>query len=79
LIDSLNARLLLGEKINISDHAAVVSALVRVASRLGLRRRSKDVTPSLGEYLTLHNLEAKAARNGVALDLEEAVDADSSD
>ena len=37
LIDHLNAKLLLGEEIDVGAHAATVSALVRVASRLGLR------------------------------------------
>jgi hypothetical protein len=80
LIDHMNAKLLLGEEIDVSAHAATVSALVRVASRLGLRRRSKDITPSLVEYLALRDLEAreaKAAHNGTAHEFEEATDADS--
>ena len=52
LIDHLNAKLLLGEEVDVAAHAATVSALVRVASRLGLRRRAKDITGlSLGEVL----------------------------
>jgi hypothetical protein len=51
----LNAKLLLGESIDLGDHAAAISAMVRVASRIGVQRRLHDVTPDLSEYL-----EAKA-------------------
>ena len=52
LLDNLNTRLLLGQEIDLSEHAATVSAIVRVSSRLGLRRRAKDITPpSVAEYL----------------------------
>jgi hypothetical protein len=46
----LNTRLLLGEQIDLSDHAAAISAMVRVASRLGVARRARDVTPDPIEY-----------------------------
>jgi hypothetical protein len=39
----LNTRLALGEKIDLAEHAQAVSAMVRVASRLGLQRRAKAV------------------------------------
>ena len=44
LVDHLNVRLLRGEEIDISEHAKAVSAMVRVATRLGTRRRQRDVT-----------------------------------
>jgi hypothetical protein len=47
----LNTQLALGQQIDLSQYAQVVSAMVRVASRLGLQRRSRDVTPTLSEYL----------------------------
>jgi hypothetical protein len=50
-VNDLNARLMLGEAIDLSDHAAAISSLVRIASRIGTRRRARDVTPSLSEYL----------------------------
>ncbi|MEJ0076852.1 MAG: hypothetical protein WDO17_15650 [Alphaproteobacteria bacterium] len=50
-VHDLNARLLLGQKIDLSEHSAAISSLVRIASRIGTRRRPKDVTPSLAEYL----------------------------
>lgn len=51
-MDNLNTRILLGEQIDLAQHAQAVSAMVRVASRLGLRRRARDVSsPGLTEYL----------------------------
>jgi hypothetical protein len=46
----LNARLLLGQAIDLSDHAHAISSLVRFASRIGTRRRARDVTPDPLEY-----------------------------
>ena len=48
---NLNARLMLGDEIDLSEHAHAVSSLVRVASRIGTGRRPRDVTPNLQEYL----------------------------
>ncbi len=47
----LNTMLALGKDIDLGQHAQAVSAMVRVASRLGVSRRAKDVTTSLDEYL----------------------------
>jgi hypothetical protein len=41
---NLNTRLLLGEDIDFMQHCASVSAMVRVASRLGLQRRAKQIS-----------------------------------
>lgn len=51
VLQHLNTRLALGQQIDLSEHAQAVSAMVRVASRLGLQRRSRDVTPTLSDYL----------------------------
>jgi hypothetical protein len=45
-LQHMNAKLALGQEIDISEHSSCVGALVRVASRLGLRRRQRDVTQS---------------------------------
>ena len=50
-VNDLNARLLLGEKIDVIEHSQAISTMVRIASRLGIRRICKDVSPSLGDYL----------------------------
>jgi hypothetical protein len=44
-VNQLNTLLLLGEAINLADHAAAISAMVRVAARIGIHRRPRDVTP----------------------------------
>jgi hypothetical protein len=49
-LQNLNTRLLLGETVDLAQHALTVSAMVRVSSRLGLQRRPRDVS-TLGEYL----------------------------
>jgi hypothetical protein len=52
-LDNLNAKVLLGQEINLAEYAQTVSAMVRVASRLGLQRRCKDISPqeALDQYL----------------------------
>jgi len=47
----LNTQLALGQTIDIGQHAQCVSAMVRVASRLGLKRRMIDRTPTLSDIL----------------------------
>ena len=46
VMSDLNTRLALGQTIDFVNHSAAVSAMVRVASRLGIHRRTKDVTRS---------------------------------
>jgi hypothetical protein len=46
----LNARLLLGQEVDLSKHAQACSSLVRIASRLPLGRVAKQI-PSMAEYL----------------------------
>ena len=60
VLDNLNARLLRGEAIDIGEHAQAVSAMVRVAARLGIRRRQRNVTPSLRDYLEAKPDDAEA-------------------
>jgi hypothetical protein len=51
-VAALNAKLLLGEPLDLAAHAQAISAMVRVASRLGTSRRARDVTPpDLSAYL----------------------------
>jgi hypothetical protein len=52
LAEELEARLARGEPIDIAEHALLSSTLVRLAQRIGLERRAKNITPSLSEYLT---------------------------
>src|SRR6516225_495652 len=66
-LQHLNTRLALGQEIDLGQYAQTVSAMVRVASRLGLRRRARDLTPSLSDLLREDQARQQAAANcGVA-------------
>jgi hypothetical protein len=43
-VHAINARLLLGQSVDLAEHSQVVSTLVRIASRIGLGRMPHDVT-----------------------------------
>lgn len=52
-VNDLNARLLLGQEVDILAHSQAISIMVRIAARIGVHRRiAKDVTPTLAEYLS---------------------------
>jgi hypothetical protein len=60
VLNHLSTRLLMGEKIDISEHSSVVGAMVRVASRLGLRRRPREVnTPTLKDIVDEYSEDAE--------------------
>jgi hypothetical protein len=46
-LQAINARMLLGESVDIADQASAASVLVRLAQRIGLSRTARDVTPDL--------------------------------
>ena len=51
IVHHLNAKLLvLDEDIDLAAHASAISAMVRIASRLGTQRRAA-ASPTLGQYL----------------------------
>ena len=51
-VHDLNARLLLGQEVDITAHASAISTMVRIASRIGMGRVARDVSPpSVQEYL----------------------------
>ena len=52
LAEDLEGRLARGEEIDVERHALLCSTLTRLAQRIGLDRRAKNITPSLSEYLT---------------------------
>jgi hypothetical protein len=49
-VHDLNARLLLGEEIDIVEHSHAISTMVRIASRIGMHRVARDVSPDPLEY-----------------------------
>jgi hypothetical protein len=50
----MNARLLQGDPIDLTEHAATVGAMVRIASRLGIQRRPREVPPAPFTELSAH-------------------------
>jgi hypothetical protein len=63
-VHDLNARLLLGEEVDIMDHSQAISTMVRIASRIGIHRVAREVTPpSLQEYLA-HRERQRALDGG---------------
>ena len=46
-----NARILLGQEIDVNALSQIINSMVKIASRLGLRRRAKDVSITLNDYL----------------------------
>jgi hypothetical protein len=51
LAEQMEGRLANGEAIDINQHATLSSTLVRLASRIGIDRVARDITPTLREYL----------------------------
>jgi hypothetical protein len=58
----LNVQVALGEtgEIDLSGYATIASTMLRIGSKLGLQRRSKDVTPTLSD-LILQDEQRRAA------------------
>ena len=54
----LEARMVNGEQIDIGQLCMLASTSVRIASRLGLERRARNVTPSVGQYLATRTAPA---------------------
>ena len=55
IINAINAKLLSGHAIDVTEHSQAASTLVRLASRLGIHRRMRDVND-----LTDHIAKAEA-------------------
>ena len=49
--EMLEARMVNGEAIDIATLCTLASTTVRLSQRLGLERRARNVTPSVGQYL----------------------------
>ena len=51
-VHDINARLLLGEKVDLTKHSTAVGTLVRLAQRIGTTRIAKQINGStLSDYL----------------------------
>jgi hypothetical protein len=80
LLQNLTYRLARGEDISISEHATTCSAMVRIASRLGLKRVAKDInaTPDLQSYLARADAAERSngLNGGSAKDIEVGISDD---
>jgi hypothetical protein len=61
VLDQLNAKLLQDQSIDLSEFAQASNAMVRIASRLGLKRRAKDAL-TLDQYLAERDAEEARSR-----------------
>ena len=51
IAERMEAQLILGKRIDLNDHALIASTLVRLASRIGIDRRARNIVPHLKDYL----------------------------
>jgi hypothetical protein len=51
IAEAMEAKLANGEAIDIAEHCALSSTLVRLASRIGIDRRSKTLPTTLADYI----------------------------
>ena len=51
MIRDLEVRFLKGEAVDITEYTSLINARRREATTIGLERKSRDVTPSLAEYV----------------------------
>src|SRR5246500_810037 len=66
--EMLEARMVNGEAIDIAILCTLASTTVRLRQALGLERRTRDVTPSLGQYLAART--APATGDAPSMDAE---------
>jgi hypothetical protein len=68
-LERLDARLSLGEEVNLDEYGRAASHLRRLFETLGLERKPRDVTPSLSEYLaSLPQTDEHAAKDAADAD-----------
>jgi hypothetical protein len=51
MAEQMESLLANGKKIDIGEHALLTSSMVRVAQRIGINRRAREIMPSLSQYL----------------------------
>ncbi len=51
MAEAIETELVEGREVNVEKHALLVSSLVRLAGRIGIDRKARDISPSLGDYL----------------------------
>jgi hypothetical protein len=63
LAELIEADLANGKTVSIADHAQLSSTLTRLASRIGIDRRSRDITPPTVEAYLAHVAKQKAEQS----------------
>src|SRR6476646_5964237 len=63
--EMLEARMVNGEAIDIATLCTLASTTVRLSQRLGLERRTRNVTPSVGQYLAARTAPATGDAPGI--------------
>jgi hypothetical protein len=63
--EMLEARMVNGEAIDIATLCTLASTTVRLSQRLGLERRARNVTPSVGQYLAARTAPATGGAPGM--------------
>ena len=63
--EMLEARMVNGDAIDIATLCTLASTTVRLSQRLGLERRARNVTPSLGQYLAARTAPATGDTPGM--------------
>ena len=63
-VNDFNARMALGQEINILQQSQAISTMVRLASRIGINRIAKDVTPRLSDLLRDEDLPRQQRKDG---------------
>jgi len=51
LAEQVESRLANGEMIDVGEHALLCSTLVRVANRIGINRKAREIVPSVAQYV----------------------------
>ena len=66
LAEQLEAELANGGEIDVERHALLCSTLTRLAQRIGIDRRTRNITPTLSQYME------DRAKGGIVVDPEAA-------
>ncbi len=63
VLQFLNVQVALGEtgEIDLTAYATMASTMLRIGARLGFRRRARNITPPLSDYLRDHHQQVEAA------------------
>ena len=57
LCETIEGQVVAGETVEVTEYSALISALVRLANRIGIDRIPRNVTPNLNDYLRVEAAE----------------------